>query len=52
VTRHGENAVVVVAYRDFAEAEPTEDFKSFLTSVPLAELDLKRTPRLPRKTAS
>ena len=51
MTRHGENAVVVVAYRDFAEAEPTEDFKSFLTSVPLAEFDRKRTPRLPRKTA-
>ena len=51
VTRHGEKTVVVVAYRDFAAGEPTEDFKSFLTSVPLAELDLKLTPRLPRKTA-
>jgi len=51
VTRHGEKTAVVVSYRDFTEGEPTEDFKSFLRSVPLAELDLKRKPRLPRKTA-
>ena len=50
VTRRGENAVVVVAYRDFAREEPVEDFKTFLTSVPLTELDLKRPVRRPRKT--
>jgi antitoxin Phd len=27
VTRHGENAVVIVAYRDFIGAEPAQDFK-------------------------
>jgi prevent-host-death family protein len=30
VTRHRENAVVVVAYREFVRAEPSEDFKAFL----------------------
>jgi antitoxin Phd len=51
VTRHGENAVVIVAYRDFVAEEPTEDFKRFLVSAPLAELDLKRPRRLPRRSA-
>jgi len=27
VTRHGENAVVIVAYREFVGAEPVQDFK-------------------------
>lgn len=49
VTRHGENAVVVVAYRDFVRAEPPEDFKTFLTSLPLAELELERPTHRPRK---
>ncbi len=34
VTRHGENAVVIVAYREFAGAEPAQDFKDFLMSIP------------------
>jgi len=50
VTRHGEKAVVVMAYRDFAAAEPQEDFKSFLLSIPQVDLDVKRPRRLPRKT--
>jgi antitoxin Phd len=50
VTRHGENAVVVVAYRDFAAAEPPQDFKAFLFSIPKGELDLERPRHLPRKT--
>jgi hypothetical protein len=29
VTRHGENAVVIVAYRDFVGAEPAQNFKDF-----------------------
>jgi len=49
VTRHGENAVVVVAYRDFVESEPAEDFKTFLLAVPKLELDLDRPRHLPRK---
>jgi antitoxin Phd len=50
VTRHGEKAVVVMAYRDFAAAEPQEDFKSFLLSIPKVDLDVERPRRLPRKT--
>jgi antitoxin Phd len=49
VTRHGQNAVVVVAYRDYLREEPAQDFKTFLTSVPLHELDLERPRRRPRK---
>ena len=29
VTQHGENAVVIVAYREFVGAEPVQDFKDF-----------------------
>jgi prevent-host-death family protein len=29
VTRHGENAVMIVAYRDFVGAEPAQNFKDF-----------------------
>jgi prevent-host-death family protein len=50
VTRHGEKAVVVVAYEDFAGGEPTEDFTQFLLSIPRVELDLSRRRHLPRKT--
>jgi antitoxin Phd len=49
VTRHGEKAVVVVAYRDFTTAEPAEDFKSFLLSAPKMDIDLERLRHLPRK---
>lgn len=51
VTRHGKKAVVVVSYDQFAREDASEDFKSFLTSVPLAELELDRPRRLPRKTS-
>jgi antitoxin Phd len=49
VTRHGENAVVILAYRDFAEREPALDFKAFLLSAPKVDLDFERPQRLPRK---
>lgn len=34
VMRHGENAVVIVAYRDFVGAKPIQDFKDFLETKP------------------
>jgi antitoxin Phd len=49
VTRHGENAVVVVAYRDFIESEPAEDFKAFLLGAPKVEFEVERPRHLPRK---
>jgi antitoxin Phd len=49
ITRRGEKSVVVVAYEQFAGAEPAQDFKAFLRSVPLHELDLRRPRRKPRK---
>jgi antitoxin Phd len=48
VTRHGANAVVVIAYEQFAKAPPDDEFKAFLTSAPLYELDLEREEHLPR----
>jgi antitoxin Phd len=51
VTRHGEKAVVVVAYRDFAAVGPAQDFTSFLLSAPKVDLDLERPRRRPRKHA-
>jgi len=50
VTRHGENAVVIVAYRDFVGAEPTQDFKDFLMSIPRLSLEIKPSRRRPRRT--
>jgi len=50
VTRHGENAVVMVAYRDFVGSEPARDFKDFLMSIPRVGLDIKRSRRRPRRT--
>jgi antitoxin Phd len=50
VTWHGENAVVVVAYRDFVGAEPAQDFKDFLMSIPRVGLDVKPSRRRPRRT--
>jgi prevent-host-death family protein len=50
VTRHGENAVVIVAYRDFVAAEPTQDFKDFLMSIPRLGLEIKPSQRRPRRT--
>jgi antitoxin Phd len=50
VTRHGEKAVVIVAYRDFVDAEPAQDFKDFLMSVPRVGLEIKRSRLRPRRT--
>jgi prevent-host-death family protein len=50
VTRHGENAVVIVAYRDFLAVEPVEDFKDFLMSIPRVGLEIKPSRRRPRRT--
>ena len=41
VTRHGENTVVIVAYRDFVGAEPAHDFKEILMSIPRVGLETK-----------
>ena len=49
VTRHGENAVVIVPYRDFVDNEPAQDFKAFLLAAPKVELELERPRHLPRK---
>ena len=50
VTRHGENTVVIVAYREFIGAEPAQDFKDFLISIPRVGLDIKPSRRRPRRT--
>ena len=50
VTRHGENAVVIVAYRDFVGAEPAQDFKEFLMSIPRVGLEIKPSRRRARRT--
>ena len=47
VTRHGENAVVIVAYREFVGAEPVQDFKDFLMSIPRVGLDITPSRRQP-----
>jgi len=50
VTRHGQNAVVIVAYRDFVGAEPAQDFKDFLLSIPRVGLEIKPSRHRPRRT--
>jgi antitoxin Phd len=50
VTRHGENAVVIIAYREFAGAEPAQDFKDFLMSIPRVGLEIEPSRRRPRRT--
>jgi hypothetical protein len=50
VTRHGENTVVIVAYREFVGVEPAEDFKDFLISVPRVGLEIEPSRRRPRRT--
>jgi antitoxin Phd len=50
VTRHGQNAVVIVAYRDFVGAEPAQEFKDFLMSIPRVDLEIKPSRRRPRRT--
>ena len=50
VTRHGQSAVVIVAFRDFVGAEPTQDFKDFLMSIPRVGLEVKLSRRRPRRT--
>jgi antitoxin Phd len=49
VTRHGENAVVIIAYRDFVGAEPAQGFKDFLMSIPRVGLEIKASRRRPRR---
>jgi hypothetical protein len=49
VTRHGENAVLIVAYRDFIGAEQAQDFKDFLMSIPRDGLEIKPSRRRPRR---
>jgi hypothetical protein len=41
VTRHGKNAVVIVAYHDTVDAEPDQNFKDFLMSIPGVGLEIK-----------
>ena len=50
VTRHGENAVVIVAYREFVGAEPAQDFRDFLMSMPRVGLDIKPSRHRSRRT--
>jgi antitoxin Phd len=50
VTRHGENAVVVVAYQDFVREQPQQNFKDFLTSIPSVDLDIRPRRQRPRRT--
>jgi antitoxin Phd len=49
VTRHGENVVAAVPYRQFMEATGSGDFKEFLLSAPLEKLDRPREIHLPRE---
>lgn len=49
VTRHGENAVVVMAYRDFTAAGVDQDFKTFLLAAPKVDFTIHRSRRPPRK---
>jgi prevent-host-death family protein len=52
VTRHGDNAVVVVSYAEFTTAAPAQDFKSFLlSSRGISDLPLTREKHLPRANA-
>jgi prevent-host-death family protein len=51
VTRHGQNTAVIVAYRDFVGAEPNQDFKDFLMSIPRVGLEMKASRRRPRHVA-
>lgn len=49
VTRHGEEAVVVVSARQYRELAGESDFKQFLLAGPdLSVLDLERSRELPR----
>jgi antitoxin Phd len=49
VTRHGENAIVIAAYRDFVSVEPAQDFEDFLMSIPRVGLEIKPSRRRPRR---
>jgi prevent-host-death family protein len=49
VTRHGEEAVVVISAREFRRLKGQPDFKQFLLSGPgFDDLDLERQRDLPR----
>lgn len=50
VTRHGEEAVVVMSASEFRRLKGTPDFKEFLLSGPsFDDLDLERSRELPRE---
>ena len=52
VTRHGNNAVVIVSFEDYKTiTKPKTDLVTFLRSSPLAgiELDISRNKDLPRE---
>jgi hypothetical protein len=41
---------VIVAYRNFIGAEPAQDFKDFLMSIPRVGLEIKLSRARPRRT--
>jgi prevent-host-death family protein len=49
ITRRGKKVAIIVAYDDFVRQESSQDFKDFLVSAPLHELDLRRPYHRPRK---
>jgi antitoxin Phd len=51
VTRHGKNAVVILAYSEFTTREPAEDFRTFLTSIPRVGLHIRPSRRRPRRSS-
>lgn len=50
ITRHGEEAVVVISASEFRRLSGTQDFKEFLLSGPsFDDLELERPRELPRE---
>lgn len=52
VTKHGNNAVVILSFEDYKKlVKPKEDLVTFLRNSPLAdaELDITRSKDLPRE---
>lgn len=51
VTKHGNNAVVIISFEDYVKLiKPTDDLVTFLRNSPLAEsdLDFSRNKDMPR----
>ena len=51
VTKHGNNAVVIISFEDYVKfIKPTDDLVTFLRNSPLAEsdLDFSRNKDMPR----